>query len=705
MRVTTALFTFIFLLLGKSLSAQQVPARFSAQVRGLQPFRQVEVLDSLAREYYKSEPVLCVDLLKAAIYISNTNQLDTVEIQERMNLNRQYRYHGKNDSAMFQIDTALLVAHNGKYVEWEEEILSARGVLFMRMGLYEEATASFVEGMDLARANNDAEQLAILNRNWGSLYFYTTDFEAAIERTQEALRIFTELKDTVSIAACVDNIGLYFSNMSKWDSAYTYQLKALKIFEAQSDSGHLMVCYNNLGSTLLQMKSYGLAKSYLLKSLGMAERRGLDYECMTTLTTMAELYQATGEIKAGQTAALRAYELALKQENSFYALQSTEMLAMSYYREKNFERSAYYFLITDSLRQEVFDTETTKASEEAQKKYKAQEQKQKIALLESENVARTAQNERDVIIKWATAGIGILLLIFSVVVFRNYNRKKRDNDLLQLKNAAIEEQKAIIEVKNQEITDSINYATRIQNAVLPAADKLNALFPNNFIYFRPRDIISGDFYWAAEGRNGVRYVAVADCTGHGVPGAMMSMLGAAILNRVIVKKNVTTPGKILDTLHEELLSTLNAKGENRQVNDGMDIALMMFDVQQRKLIIASADRPVYFVRNGSLETIAADKISIGSSLPKSNPYSEHTIELDTDISLFLFSDGIVDQFGGPDRKKFMSKRLKDLVTTTQALPISERAQEFATVFDQWKDGMEQTDDMTLINIEIRKNDV
>lgn len=705
MRVTASLSIFFFLVLGNSLSAQQIPAQFSAQVRGLQPFRQVEVLDSLAREFYKSDPVLCVDLLNAAIYISNTNHLDTVEIQERMNLNRQYRYHGKNDSAMFQIDSALQVARDGKYVEWEEEILSARGVLFMRMGLYEEATASFVAGMDLARANNDTEQLAILNRNWGSLFFYTTDFASAIDRTQEALRIFTQLKDTVSMAACVDNIGLYFSNMEKWDSAYAYQMKALKIFEAQSDSGHLMVCYNNLGSTLLQMKNYALAKSYLMKSLDMAERRGLDYECMTTLTTMAELYEATGEIKAEQTTAMRAYQLAVKLENSFYALQSTEMLAQSFYRERNFERSAYYFLITDSLRQEVFDAEKTQASEETEKKYKAQEQKQKIALLESDNVARAAQNQRDVIIKWAAAGIGTLLLIFSVVVFRNYSRKKRDNDLLQLKNAAIEEQKAIIEVKNQEITDSINYATRIQNAVLPAKDKLSALFPNNFIYFQPRDIISGDFYWAAEGRNGVRYVAVADCTGHGVPGAMMSMLGAAILNRVIVKKNVTSPGKILDTLHEELLSTLNSKGENRQVNDGMDIALLMFDVQQRKLIIASADRPVYFVRNGSLETIAPDKISIGSSLPKSTPYSEHVIDLDTDLSVFLFSDGIVDQFGGPERKKFMSKRLKDLVTTTQTLSVSERALRFATVFDQWKDGMEQTDDMTLINIQINKNDV
>ena len=681
--------------------AQNVPPQYKTLIKGMSPHEQVLTLDSIAAEYKRDNPGLTIQLLKAAIVISSESDHDTVEIQERMNLNRQYRFAGENDSALAQIDTALGIAHDAGLKEWEGEILSIKGVLLMRMSLYEDATACFVQGMDLAKSINDTETIAMLNKNWAALFFYTTDFEAAIERTQMALVTYSRMGDTGSVASCIDNIGLYYANMLLWDSAYTYQMKALAIFEAQNDTSKLMVCYNNLGSTLMNLGKLSEAKAMLDKSLAMAEKRKVDYQIMTTVATMSELYRKLGDRKAEQEAALRVYNLALSQENNFYALDATATLARSYYDEKQFEKSSYYYRITDSLRQIVFDSEKTDAVNDAEKKYKANERKQQIALLQADNEAKAVQAEKDRIVKWVIIGVVIVLLIFSAIVVRNYYRKKRDNRLLQEQNEAIEEQKAIIEVKNEEITDSINYATRIQNAVLPTSEKLNALFPENFIYYRPRDIISGDFYWAAEGRGGMRFIAVADCTGHGVPGAMMSMLGSSILNRLIVRKNITSPGKILDALHLELLTTLNATRDSRQVSDGMDIAVMMFDPAQNKITIASADRPVFVVKNGEMTVVTPDKISIGSSLPKDAPYTDHVMDATSGISIFLFSDGITDQFGGPDKKKFMTKRLKDLVITSASISIEERRELFSRTFDVWKAGMEQTDDMTLINVIIR----
>lgn len=658
---------------------------------------QVIMLDSIAADYKRENPQLSIMLLKAAIRLS-TGDHDTVEIQERMNLHRQYRFEGDNDSALMQIDSALHIAHTAGLKEWEGEILSIKGVLYTRIGLYEDATACFVQGMDLAKSINDTETVAMLNKNWAALFFYTTDFDAAIERTQLALITYARMKDTSSMAACIDNIGLYYGNQLKWDSAYRYQLKALAIFESQADSSKLMVCYNNIGSTLMNIGRFEEAKRYLDKSLALAENRKVDYQIMTTLSTMSELHGRTGDRKSEQEAALRVYALALSQENDFYALDAVSTLANSYFGEGNFERSAYYFKITDSLRQIVFDSEKTDAVNDAEEKYKANERKQQIALLEADNQAKSAQAERDQLIKWAISILVIVLLIFSLFIVRGYFRKKRHNVLLHDQNEAIEAQKVMIEVKNEEITDSINYAMRIQNAVLPAHEKLNQLFPENFIYYRPRDIISGDFYWAAESRNGMRYLAVADCTGHGVPGAMMSMLGTSILNRLIARKNVPGPGKMLDALHDELLATLNATKDSRHVSDGMDIVLLMLDPEHKRVVIASADRPVYVMRNNQLEVIDADKISIGSTLPKSNPYTEHELKMDSRLSIYLFSDGITDQFGGPDRKKFMSKRLKNLVQENDQLPVEQRKKTFVSAFDQWKYGMEQTDDMTLINI-------
>lgn len=688
-------------LLTATVHAQAVPAGYAPLIKGKPVKTQVDIIDSIAHDVRKSDPALSIRLLKSAIRLSIVHKMDTVEIQERMNLNRQYRAGGENDSAMMQIDTAAAIAREKDLYEWEAEILSIKGVLQTRMGLYEEASATFLQAMELAKSHNDPERIAIVNRNWGSLLFYTTDFNAAVERTQQSLKIFLGMKDTNAIASCLDNIGLYYSNMEQWDSAYAYQAKALLIFEAKSDSFQLMICYNNLGGTLTKLGNFALAKTYLEKSLQMAEHRKLNYQLMTTLSTIAELYRATGERKKEQAAALRVYDLAVSQKNDFYALDASEALAQSFYAEHNFERSAFYFRITDSLRQVVFDTEQSKAVKDADAKYAAKERQQQIELLEADNKARAAQNERDTLVKWAVFGVVIVLLVFSAVVVRNYYRKKRDNQLLQAQNTAIEEQKAVIEMKNEEITDSISYAKRIQNAVLPTGEKLDALFPENFLYYRPRDIISGDFYWAAEGRNGMRFLAVADCTGHGVPGAMMSMLGTSILNRLIARKNVPGPGKLLDALHEELLATLNTTRNSRQVDDGMDIVLLMHDPEHHRIVLASADRPVFYVKDAALGVLQPDKISIGSSLPKNAPYTERTIEVDSAVSIFLFSDGITDQFGGSDRKKFMTKRLRELIVSGSSLSLAARAELFTQTFDGWKTDMEQTDDMTLINVVIK----
>jgi serine phosphatase RsbU (regulator of sigma subunit) len=686
--------------LPSSLGAQPVPPQYAGLLNGKSGRQQIDIVDSLAFEVRKTDPALSVALLKSAIRLSIVHDIDTAEIQERMNLNRQYRFDGQNDSAMMQIDSSLAVAKEAGLGEWEGEVWSAKGVLQARLGLYDKATESFLTGIGIAKSLKDTATLAMLNKQWALVYFYTTDFNSAIERTHAALKFYTVVKDTLQIAACKDNIGLYYSNLQNWDSAYKYQLSALREFEVLGDTAKLMVCYNNLGSTLIKTRQYELAKMYLDKALRLAELHTNQYQTMTVLSSMGELFGALGDRTREQEVSLRVFDLATKQQNDLYLQISSHRLAGSYYAEKNFERSAFYYRITDSLRQIIYDSEKAKAADDAAEKYKAQEHQQQIELLEADNKARTAQNERDRLIKWAIISVVIILLIFSAFVVRNYYRKKRDNKLLHEQNEAIEEQKAIIEVKNEEITDSINYAVRIQNAVLPTEEKLNALFPDNFIYYRPRDIISGDFYWAAEGRNGMRFLAVADCTGHGVPGAMMSMLGSSILNRLIARKNIPGPGKILDALHDELLATLNTTRDSRQVNDGMDIALLMFDPEQKRVVIASADRPVFYTNENGLQVVAPDKISIGSSLPKTGPYSETVLPVGKGLNLYLFSDGITDQFGGSDRKKFMTKRLKELIASNTHLGSAERKELFTKTFDVWKAGMEQTDDMTLVNVNL-----
>lgn len=691
-------FLFLFCFLVVNSSAQQLPAQFSGLVKGRPPFDRINTIDSLASSYRRTDKPLTIYLLRVTVKEAKAAGLDSFLFVQRLTLSRFYRANGFNDSAMWQADTAIAEARLMGDSARVAEGLTNRGIIQTRLGFYDDASRTYAEGLRIAQQLQDTALIGRMNQHWGLMYFYMSDFNTAAEYTKKALQMFIAIRDTLSIAANLDNLGLYYSNLEKFDSAYKYQLQALPLFESEGDSTQLMVYYNNLGSTLARTGRYAEAEDYLNRSLAMAERRRDDYRIVTVWSSLAQLYADKKEEGKVQETAKRGYDLAVRIDNDFYAQQFAAALGESYYNTRAFEQAAYYYRISDQLREKIYDEETAKAADEASKKYQAAERQKQIEVLEAQNKAAEAKSERDRLIKWLIFGVAIVLLVFSAFVARRYYEKQKDNRLLKEKNDAIEQQKEVIELKNSEITDSINYATRIQNAVLPSSDKLSALFPDHFVYYRPRNIISGDFYWAAEGRNGVRFLAVADCTGHGVPGAMMSMLGTSILNRLIARKSVQGPGKILDALHEELLVTLNESKTARQVSDGMDIALLMYDPATGMITIASAERPVYYTFNRELHIVTPDKISIGSSITKNESYRETIIQAQPGLSLYLFTDGITDQFGGADKKKYMSKRLKELVIGHDGTSGSERAKIFASEFDEWKSGMEQTDDMTLINV-------
>lgn len=258
-------------------------------------------------------------------------------------------------------------------------------------------------------------------------------------------------------------------------------------------------------------------------------------------------------------------------------------------------------------------------------------------------------------------------------------------------------QKEIIEEKNKDITDSINYAKRIQDATLASKEIKYKLFPNAFVLFKPKDIVSGDFYWFA-GKNGKRLISVCDCTGHGVPGALMSMIGNNLLNKVVNEKAITSPDKILIELDEELRLTLK-KEENTDSKDGMDVALLSFS-NERDMDYAGANRPLWIVREGQLEEIKATKISIGGDRYGEAPqFKCHSIKLKEGDTVYISSDGFADQFNNED-KKLMTRRFKEILLSIQHLSMSEQETYLNDFIEKWKGNLEQTDDILVIGIRV-----
>jgi len=334
-------------------------------------------------------------------------------------------------------------------------------------------------------------------------------------------------------------------------------------------------------------------------------------------------------------------------------------------------------------------------------------------LLESEKRQQEINLEREKQVRRYTTGIGILITLVAVMILaglistRKKNQRlaesKREiekiNSDLESKSAEILKQKEIIEQKNQAITDSIQYASRIQTAVLPPADFLSEWWPDSFILFRPRDIVSGDFYWGRQ--KGSRVIAaVADCTGHGVPGAFMSMLGNAFLDEIYNTTEITDAAAILNMLRDEVINALKQKGLTGEARDGMDISLCIIDLESLRLDYAGANNPLYIVREGRLIKKPADKMPIGIHVTEFAPFNNHSDILRKGDMLYLFTDGYADQFGGPKGKKFMYKPLQNLLLKIHDRPAAEQKEELVRTFDEWMNGYEQVDDVLIAGIRI-----
>ena len=302
----------------------------------------------------------------------------------------------------------------------------------------------------------------------------------------------------------------------------------------------------------------------------------------------------------------------------------------------------------------------------------------------------------------------ILSLLYYLIVSRE-KRMKREKLKLELlvksrtyeiekKKREIEIQNTLIQGINNDLTDSIKYAQRIQKTILPNANHLDSYFAEYFIYYQPRNIVSGDYYWIKEIDN-VVYVAVVDCTGHGVPGAFMSLISSNILNEAISSKYANSPTKILEFLRKEIKSRLN-ENRDEMINDGLDIALICYNKQNSTIEYVNANRPLYIISNDELITLASENVSIGGYAELDAVIPSKKISIKKNDLLFLFTDGITDQFGGEKNKKYNPQRLRQFLLMNNHLPLVELHQKLITEITLWQSNYEQTDDILMIGLKI-----
>ena len=332
----------------------------------------------------------------------------------------------------------------------------------------------------------------------------------------------------------------------------------------------------------------------------------------------------------------------------------------------------------------------------AEKEILVNEQGKTIDAQGNEIITKSSKIEEQKSIIWLSALFLIIVTILGGLAFRSYRLKNKANILISKQKEEIEEQHDVLEEQHREITDSINYAKRIQDAILPPLKLVREYMPDSFILYEPKDIIAGDFYWLENVKN-LTVFAAADCTGHGVPGAMVSVVCHNAMNRAVREFKLIEPNEILDKTREIVLETFEKSYED--VRDGMDIALCTINSETKKLSFSGANNGLYFIRNGELTQIKPDKQPIGK-YDDAKPFTKHELDLEKGDVLYTFSDGYADQFGGPKGKKFMYKPFRELLLSIHQKPMDEQHDILMKAFEDWRGSMEQVDDVCVIGVRI-----
>jgi serine phosphatase RsbU (regulator of sigma subunit) len=638
----------------------------------------------------------------------------------------QNEYRSAPDSAIFYGNQALKLSEKLLFGKGSANALKFIGMGYYFLGNYSETINSWQQALSSFEAINDKTGVSNILSNLGALYANQGDDVKALDFHLRSLKAAEESKNTLRIATSMINIAvIYLNNPKTHDLSLKYNLSALSLTEKLGYNDGIGTVCVNIGEIYFYRESYDTALFYYEKSLN-AFRKSNSGNLPYTLTNIGKVYMKRGDYKKAIEAQQEGFQIAKQSDAKLEMTQTLLGLAETYSAGKNDKSAVNTYTEAREIAEEIgAKKELRQAYEGLSSSYAkladyinafkyqtlltnikdtlyiaANNNKIQFLQLNYElDKKETLINLQDVTIKkqrftQRTFIIGfIIAILVAIQTYRNYRRKVRTNELLA-------KQKNEIEIQNKNLTVSINYAERIQTAMFPSNCVLSPLLFEYFILFKPLDIVSGDFYWFKKTNNSI-YIAAADCTGHGVPGAFMSVLGLSYLNELVNNTAEIKANEVLTKLRDHIIKTLHQKNNSKSARDGMEMALFILDLEKNIMQFSGARRPLYLIRDKQLNEHAGDKMPLGIYDDGRNTFTNNEFEFKKNDIVYLFSDGYVDQIGGPDKKTFKTKKFKDLLLNNCHLPMNMQKKVLETAFEEWRSGTEQIDDILVIGIRFK----
>ena len=601
----------------------------------------------------------------------------------------------------------------------EIQFLNNLGIAYYGMGDYEKTLTYFLSVLENETNAGNPQSLSRAMNNVGIIYDEIGRLDKAADFYEKSLKIKKELNDSAGISNTMSNLGLVYMKMDKPELALTY-FRACLILDKSMDYDRGI--YNSLHNIGLYHKDYGNADSavfYMKASLQRVPENEDHYDKTFIVKSLAESLLKQRDFQEALLYFEQAIALAKKIESPEVLKEAYKGIAAIYEVNGDYQRALLAFKNFKLLNDSIYNLDLNQKVSRLEKNYEIKSKEKEIELLTNKAALTEVQLSRRKNTNNFLIVLGVLLGITLVVIYNRYQLKIKANTQLSQKNEEITlqkteikenrdeieaqrdsilEQKQALEEASSEILKSIWYAQNIQQAILPDLNKISDHFTDFFLLYMPKSIVSGDFYWFTE-KKGRIYFALADCTGHGIPGAFMTVMANDLLKSIIIQRDVDDCAAILQLLDEEVINSLQYK-ENSS-SDGLDIALICIDKKNELLHFSGASMNLLYHQNNSWAAYKGERFSIGGfkdpNLKKSKSIEINYLKGD---QFYIYTDGYVDQFGGANDKKFLKKRLLPLLEQLKDSPFSTQKNELEKSILEWKGNQEQTDDIAFVGIKI-----
>ncbi len=674
-------------------------------------------------------------------------------------VNRVLQY--ARDAETISLDTALQYYQYAKTIS--EKINYPQGVIKYyfnysyicnQQGKIKEGLRGNLEGLSLAKKLGDSLFIINSQANISASYIAMGDFKKALPYSFLCVDYYEKHNRKKELLTTYSNIAAAFNNMisdnDENDLSYRksifYYEKAYRIAKELGNNFEVITSligqanvylasknYNKMLINLIEVEPivkkennanlsaalYSSYAAYHNATLNYAEAERNGYLALSASKEAGNYSEEINAVRrlsrslAQQKKYLQAKSLLegmIKKAKAFNLMLDVRSLLTEYINccEKLGDYKTAFFSSSTliAIRDSLSNSETQKNINELDEKYQSEKKEILLQAAQSNLEKEEEKSKRKTTIIW----LGALTLVgtgfFAAIAFVNFRRAKRANQIIQNQNQVlelqkidIEHQKELVVEKQKEIIDSINYAKRIQNAVLTDEDIWKKVSSDYFILFKPKDIVSGDFYWAYNMPNGRSIFAVADCTGHGVPGGFMSMLGNSFLNELVIENKLFKADVILNKLRDKVIQALEQKGKTEQ-KDGMDICLCVWNKMDNTLEFAGANNPLWIIRQNELIEYKADKMPIGVYADTSQAFTGQLITLQKGDTIYLSTDGFADQFGGPQGKKYKYKQFENFLLSISQTTFTNQKELLNTEFENWRGKLEQLDDVCVLGIKV-----